>query len=157
MMARLVNSVMTLLLAISGDRAAQGFSILQQVAAIGGLYSLTRLMAGPWPSAVCTLGYATVPAVIYFSGCAYVEPALLMTFGSSLLALFLFFKSSAATILSEKMNLKTIAFIGFLAGWMPALKYNGLIYTGLIGLILFWSYRKVPIKKVLAISAPPAV
>ena len=101
---------------------------------------------------LCTLGYATVPIAIYFSGCAYVEPALLMTFGSSLLALFLFFKSSAETILSEKMNFKTIAFIGFLAGWMPALKYNGLIYTGLVGLILLWSHRKVPIKKVLTIS-----
>jgi hypothetical protein len=145
--------LMTLLLAISGDRAAQGFSILQQIAAIGSVYSLTRLMNGTWPAILCTLGYATVPIAIYFSGCAYVEPALLMTFGSTLLALFLFFKSSAATILSEKMNLKTIAFIGFLAGWMPALKYNGLIYTGLVGLIFLWSYRKVPIKKVLTISA----
>jgi hypothetical protein len=143
---------MTLLLAISGDRAAQGFSILQQIAAIGSVYSLTRLMNGTWPAILCTLGYATVPIAIYFSGCAYVEPALLMTFGSTLLALFLFFKSSAATILSEKMNLKTIAFIGFLAGWMPALKYNGLIYTGLVALILLWSHRKVPIKKVLTIS-----
>jgi hypothetical protein len=121
--------LMTLLLAVSGDRAAQGFSILQQLAAISGLYSLTRLRVGPWSSAVCTLGYATVPAVIYFSGCAYVEPALLMTLGNSLLALFLFFKSSGATVLSEKVNFKTIAFIGFLSGWMPALKYNGLIYT----------------------------
>jgi len=144
--------LMTLLLAISGDRAAQGFSILQQIAAIGSVYSLTRLMTGTWPAILCTLGYATVPTAIYFSGCAYVEPALLMTFGSSLLALFLFFKSSAATILSEKMNFKTIAFIGFLVGWMPALKYNGLIYTGLVGLILLWSHRKVPIKKVLTIS-----
>jgi hypothetical protein len=144
--------LMTLLLAISGDRAAQGFSILQQVATIGGLYSLTRLMAGSWSSAVCTLGYATVPPVIYFSGCGYVEPALIMTFGSSLLALFIFFKSSATMVHTEKMNLKALAFIGFLAGWMFALKYSGLIYAGLIGLILLWSHRRVPIKKVLNIS-----
>ena len=144
--------LMTLLLAISGDRAAQGFSIVQQIASIGSIYSLTRLMSGTWPAIFCTLGYATVPAAIYFSGCAYVEPALLMTFGSSLLALFLFFKSSAVTVLNEKVNFKTIAFIGFLAGWMPALKYNGLIYTGLVGLVLLWSHRKVPIKKVLNLS-----
>ena len=35
--------LMTLLLAISGDRAAQGFSILQQIAAIGSVYSLDSL------------------------------------------------------------------------------------------------------------------
>jgi hypothetical protein len=53
---------------------------------------------------------------------------------------------------TEKMNLKALAFIGFLAGWMFALKYSGLIYAGLIGLILLWSHRRVPIKKVLNIS-----
>src|SRR4030042_6401952 len=37
--------LMTLLLEIGGDRAAQGFSILQQVAALVGVYSRTRLMA----------------------------------------------------------------------------------------------------------------
>ena len=144
--------LMTLLLAISGDRAAQGFSIVQQVAAIGSVYSLGRLIGGPWSAFLCTLGYATIPPVIYFSGCGYVEPALLMTFGSSLLALFLFFKSLATKVLCKKMNLKAVAFIGFLAGWMPALKYNGLIYTGLIGLILLWSLRRIPIKKILNIN-----
>jgi len=143
--------LMTLLLAISGDRAAQGFSILQQVAAIGGLYSLIRLMAGPWSSAFCTLGYATIPPIIYFTGCGYMEPALLMAFGNSLLALFLFFKPSAASPLTERMRLKALAFIGFLAGWMPALKYSGLIYLGLIGLIVLWSQRRAPIKKAMKI------
>jgi hypothetical protein len=143
---------MTLLLAISGDRAAQGFSIVQQLAAISSVYSLALLMSGPWTAVLCTLGYATVPTVIYFSGCGYVEPALLMTFGSSLLALFLFFKFLTTTVLIEKINLKAAAFIGFLAGWMPALKYSGLIYAGLIGLILLWSHRRIPIKKALGIS-----
>jgi hypothetical protein len=41
--------------------------------------------------------------------------------------------------------------IGFLAGWMPALKYSGLIYLGLIGLILLWSQRKVLPKKALSV------
>ena len=34
---------------------------------------------------------------------------------------------------------------------MPALKYSGLIYLGLIGLILLWSHRKVLPKKALSI------
>jgi hypothetical protein len=144
------EALMTLLLAISGDRAAQGFSIVQQVAANGSVYSLARLMGGPWAAFLCTLGFATVPPVIYFSGCGYVEPALFMTFGCSLLALFLFFKSSTTNVFSKKMNLKTFAFIGFLAGWLPALKYSGLIYLGLIGLILLWSQRRVLPKKALS-------
>jgi len=142
---------MTLLLAIGGDRAAQGFSILQQVAAIGGLYSLTRLMAGPWPSAVCTLGYATVPPVMYFTGCGYVEPALLMTLGGSLLVLFLSFQSGREMSMAGSTGLGPISLLGFLAGWMLALKYSGLIYLGMIGMILLWSCRKAPSKKALSV------
>ena len=85
--------LMTLLLSIGGDRAAQGFSILQQAAAIGELYALTHLMAGPLPAALCTIGYATAPPVMYFTGCGYVEPALVMTLGASLLVLFLSLRS----------------------------------------------------------------
>jgi hypothetical protein len=143
--------LMTLLLAITGDRAAQGFSILQQVAAISGLYSLTRLMVKPWPAALCTLGYATVPTVMYFTGCGFVEPALLMTFGSTLLALALFIKFYTKSPMPEGVSLKTILFIGFIAGWMVALKYTGLIYLGSIGLILFWTQRRAPIRKALSI------
>ena len=144
---------MTLLLAIGGDRAAQGFSILQQVAAIGGLYSLTRLMAGPWPSAVCTLGYATVPPVMYFTGCGYVEPALLMALGNSLLALTFLFQSHMDKSINGGMRLGAITFIGFLAGWMTALKYSGLIYLGLIGLIILWGQRKASIRKFMSIGS----
>jgi hypothetical protein len=48
------------------------------------------------------------------------------------------------------MGLGTIALIGFMAGWMPALKYTGLIYLGLIGLILLWRYKRAPSKEALA-------
>ena len=143
--------LMTLLLYIGGDRAAQGFSILQQVAAIGELYSLTYLMAGPLSAALCVIGYATVPSVIYFTGCGYVEPALLMTLGASLLVLFLSFESGREMCLAESLGLGSISLLGFLAGWMPALKYSGLIYLGLFGLILLWNCRKVPTKKALSV------
>jgi hypothetical protein len=145
--------LMTFLLAIGGDRAAQGFSIIQQIVVISSVYCLTRLMSGPWSSVLCTLGYATVPTVIYFSGCGYVEPALLMTLGGSLLALSLSFryKPGRETRMTESIGLGPISLIGFLAGWMPALKYTGLIYFGLIGLILLWNHRKVPYKKALSV------
>jgi len=155
--------LMTLLLAIGGDRAAQGFSILQQVAAIGALYSLIRPMAGSWSSAVCTLGYATVPPVMYFTGCGYVEPALLMTLGGSLLVLFLSLRSGTETSVAASMDLGPISLIGLLAGWVSALKYSGLIYLGLIELILMWRYRRVPSKKgltvlgVFSLSAAPGL
>jgi hypothetical protein len=142
--------LMTLLLSIGGDRAAQGFSILQQISAIGELYSLTRFMAGPLTASLCTIGYATVPSVMYFTGCGYVEPALLMTLAGSLLVLFLYLRSVRETIMSGSMGLKLISLVGFLAGWMPSLKYSGLIYLGLFGLILLWSQRRVLLKKALS-------
>jgi hypothetical protein len=141
--------LMTLLLSNAGDRAAQGFSVLQQVAAIGNLYSLTYLMAGPWPAALCTVGYATVPPVMYFTGCGYVEPALLMTLGGCLSALVFSTQSGRELDRAGRMRLGSFAFIGFLAGWMPALKYTGLIYLGLIGLILLWSQRREHSNKAL--------
>jgi len=155
--------LMSLLLSIGGDRAAQGFSILQQLAAIGGLYSLTYLMAGHLSAALCVIGYATVPPVMYFTGCGYVEPALLMTLGASLLVLFLSFGSRRETSMVESISLGSISLLGFLAGWMPALKYSGLIYLGLIGLILLWNYRRAPSKKafrvigVFSLSAAPGL
>ena len=144
--------LMTLLLGVAGDRAAQGFSILQQMAAIGGLYSLVRLMAGPWPSAVCTIGYATIPPLMYFTGCGYVEPALLMVLGNCLLAKACLYQSNINKSENKEIRVGSMAFIGFLAGWMISLKYNGLIYLGLIGLILLWGQRKKPTKKFLSIS-----
>jgi hypothetical protein len=142
--------LMTLLLSNAGDRAAQGFSLLQQVAAIGELYSLTYLMAGPWTAALCAVGYATVPPVMYFTGCGYVEPALLMTLGGCLLVLVLSIRSGSETNIAGSMGFGPISLIGFLAGWMAALKYSGLIYLGLMGLILLWSHRKVLPKKALS-------
>jgi hypothetical protein len=142
--------LMTLLLSNAGDRAAQGFSILQQVAAIGELYSLAYLMVGPWPAALCAVGFATVPPVMYFTGCGYVEPALFMILGSCLLVLVFSTRSGIKTNTAGSMRFGFFAFIGFLAGWMPALKYSGLIYLGLIGLILLWSQRRVLPKKALS-------
>jgi hypothetical protein len=143
--------LMTLLLGIAGDRAAQGFSILQQIATIGELYSLAYLMAGPWPAALCAVGYATVPPVIYFTGCGYVEPALLMTLGGSLLVFVLSLRRGKETVTPGSIGLGPIALMGFLAGWMSALKYSGLIYLGLIGLVLLWGQRRVPPKKALRV------
>ena len=141
--------LMTLLLCVSGDRAAQGFSILQQFAAIGGLYGLTSFMGGPLAGAICTVAYATVPTVIYSSGCGYVEPALLMSLAGCLFVLFLSTRSAG----NGNTGLGYIALLGFLAGWMAALKYNGLIYLGLIGLILLWDQRKVRAKRGLGLIA----
>ncbi len=142
--------LMTLLLAISGDRAAQGFSIVQQVAATGSVYGLARLTGGSWSAFLCTLGYATIPPVMYFTGCGYVEPALIMTFVGCLLVLVLSLRSGREEKTVESMGFGPILLIGFLAGWMPALKYSGLIYLGLIGLTLLWSQRKVLPKKGLS-------
>jgi len=142
--------LMTLLLSNAGDRAAQGFSVLQQVAAIGELYGLTYLMAGPWSAALCAAGYATVPPVMYFTGCGYVEPALLMSLGGCLLVLVLSIRSGREANKAGSLGFGPISLIGFLAGWMPALKYSGLIYLGLIGLILLWSQRRIPPKKALS-------
>lgn len=141
--------LMTLLLEVAGDRAAQGFSIFQQISAIGGFYGLNRLLVGPRSAVLCVTGFATVPPVIYFSGCGYVEPALLMNLGGSLLILFLYIRSVREKSMSGSMTLRFFSLIGFLAGWMSSLKYSGLIYLGLVGLILLWSQRKVPLKKAL--------
>jgi hypothetical protein len=143
--------LMTFLMAIGGDRAAQGVSIFQQFAAIGLLYSSIRLSAGSLTASLCAIGYVTLPPVIYFSGCGYVEPALLMTFGGSLLVFSLFLRFKEQTSIAGNTGLGTIALIGFMAGWMPALKYNGLIYLGLIGLILLWSYKRAPAKEALTV------
>jgi hypothetical protein len=155
--------LMTLLLSNGGDRAAQGFSILQQAAAIGELYSLIYLMAGPLSAALCTIGFATVPPVMYFAGCGYVEPALLMSLGGSLLVLFLSLRSETGTSVAPTIDLRSISLLGLMAGWMPALKYSGLIYLGLIGMIVLWWCRRVPSKKgltmlgVFSLSATPGL
>ena len=144
---------MTLLLFISGDRGAQGFSILQQFAAIGELYGLTSLMGGPLAASICTVAYATVPPVIYFSGCGYVEPALFMSLAGGLFTLFLSFRSIGNIRIDGNTGLGCISLLGFLGGWMSALKYSGLVYLGLFGLTVLWGQRKVPSKKGLRVIA----
>jgi len=141
--------IITFLLSIAGDRAAQGFSILQNIAAIISLFLIVRLIANSSSALICTLGYATIPPTIYFSGCGYVEPALVMVLGSSLLALFVFLNDRAKISNSNKLTAKEYALIGFLAGWMPAIKYTGLIYLGLLGLLILWSQRKESVKETL--------
>jgi len=141
--------LMTLLLGVAGDRAAQGFSLVQQLFAICGVYGLLRMRIGPWPSMICTIGYATVPPMVYFSGCGYVEPALLMTLCGTLIGLAIFFKIAIEKPSAEKLQLKILALVGFIAGWMVAIKYTGLICLCLIGLILLWNQRKTSHKKAL--------
>jgi hypothetical protein len=74
-----------------------------------------------------------------------------MTLGGCLLVLVFSIRSGKETNIAGSMRLRPLAFIGLLAGWMPALKYTGLIYLGLIGLILLWSQRKVLPKRALSI------
>jgi hypothetical protein len=73
-----------------------------------------------------------------------------MTLGGCLLVFVLYVRSGGEMKMTGSMGLRPIALIGFLAGWLPALKYSGLIYLGLIGLILLWSHRKVAPKKGLS-------
>ncbi len=141
--------ILTFLLALAGDRAAQGFSIGQNIAAIICLFLIIRLVTNSSAALICTLGYATVPPAIYFSGCGYVEPALLMTFAASLLALFFFFNKKAENNKSAKLSIRESALIGFIAGWMPALKYTGIIYWALIGLLILWTQKKEPATETL--------
>ena len=141
--------LMTLLLATAGDRAAQGFSLLQMAAMGSGVYGLTRLVTGPWAAALCAMGCATVPPAIYFSGCGYVEPALLMTLATSLLVLTYLLHSRGTRSAGSAMGVRGSALVGFLAGWMAALKYTGLIYLALIGFLLLWNQRKAPAVKAL--------
>jgi hypothetical protein len=138
--------LMTLLLSVSGDRAAQMFGCFQQIAAVCSLFSVASLLAGPWATVVSIFGYVTVPTVIYFSGCGYVEPALLMALSSSLLAFSKW--TSAGTGTGAGLRLREFAGMGLLSGWMVAVKYNGLIYFGLVGLILLWNQRREPLRDV---------
>ena len=135
------EALMTLLLSVAGDRAAQGFSILQYVASVVGIYIICRFMSGPWAAVICTIGFATVPPAVYFSGCGYVEPAIIMTFTSGILLLIHLLKDNLPNEAS-KFTMKNMFLIGLITGWLPAIKYTGLIYLGVISLILLWIYRK---------------
>ena len=137
--------LMTLLLAVGGDRAAQGFSVLQHCATAAGIFGLVRWMKGPWMAAFCAAGYATVPPAVYFSGCGYVDSALVMALLSGLAGIALFLHSWDDAFDQERI--KGALFLGLLAGWMPAIKYTGLIYLGLIGFLLLWGIRKEPARK----------
>ena len=140
------EALMTLLLSVAGDRAAQGFSILQYVASIFGIYSITRFISGPWTAVICTLGFATVPPAVYFSGCGYVEPAIIMTLTSSILVLIHVLRDNLPQH-ENIFKIKNMLLIGLIAGWLPAIKYTGLIYLGIICLILLWIYRKTSSKQ----------
>jgi hypothetical protein len=70
-----------------------------------------------------------------------------MTIITSLLSLHMLHESSQAFMEGGKTYLRTIGFIGFLSGWMLALKYNGLIYLGVIGFVILWDLRKSPFQK----------
>lgn len=142
--------LMTLLLAVGGDRAAQGFSILQHCATAAGIFGLVRWMAGPWTAAFCAIAYATVPPAVYFSGCGYVEPALVMALTAGLTVITLFLHAWRES--SDRVRWRGSLFLGLLAGWLPAVKYTGLIYLGLIGLLLLWGIRKEPARKSLAVT-----
>jgi hypothetical protein len=72
-----------------------------------------------------------------------------MALGTSLLALVVFLLRPPDGLRSGKLTLRETAFIGFLAGWMPALKYTGMIYLGLMGILLLWSQRKEPAREAL--------
>lgn len=137
--------LVTFLLGTIGERAAQGISVLQNIAAFISLFLIIRLITNSFTALTCTLGYATLPPAIYFSGCGYVEPALLMAFAGSLLALFVFLNKKSKDNNQANLNLRESAFIGFLAGWMPTIKYTGFLYLGLIGLLILWNQKKAPI------------
>lgn len=139
--------IMTLLLSLAGDRAAQGFSIFQHLATAAGIFGLIRWMTTPWVALFCAVGYATVPPAIYFSGCGYVEPALVMAVLAAVLAItFLLYSWNE---ISNSERIKGCLFLGFTGGWMVAVKYTGLIYLGLIGFLLLWNLRKEPTQKAL--------
>ncbi|MGQ9695727.1 MAG: hypothetical protein ACUVWV_13400 [Thermodesulfobacteriota bacterium] len=135
---------MTLLLGTVGDRAAQGISVLQNIAAIISVFLIIRLITNYDAAIICTLGYATVPPMIYFAGCGYVEPALLMAFAGSLLTLFVSLNKKSGSNKYVILPLRESALIGLLAGWMPAIKYTGIVYLVLIALLILWNQKKAP-------------
>jgi hypothetical protein len=142
------EALMTLLLSVAGDRAAQGFSILQYVASIAGIYTICRFMSGPWAAVLCTLGFATVPPAVYFAGCGYVEPAIIMTFTSGILLLIHLLRDNLLNN-ENKFTLNVFLLIGLITGWLLSIKYNGLIYLGVICLILLWIYRKASYRHIV--------
>jgi hypothetical protein len=140
--------LMTLLMSVAGDRAAQGFSILQYVGTIVGIYSIARCISEPWPAAICSMGFATVPPAVYFSGCGYVEPALIMTLTSSILLLIHFIRDDLPIHGGKSPVMKNMFILGLLAGWLLAVKYTGLMYLGIIIFMISWQYRKISLRKI---------
>ena len=124
--------ILTLLLGLFGEGAAQFFSVVQQLAVTAGIYGLIRSRHGGWPAAVGALGYATLPAAAYFSGCAYVEPAVVLALVAGLIAL----------AGDEGPHPATAALAGWFGGWSIALKYNGALYAALLGAMLLWQIRR---------------
>jgi len=122
-----------LLLDAYGDRAAQLFGVWQQLAAVLGIYALISWRFDKVTALVCALGYASVPTAVYFSGGGYVEPAIALALVAAIIALVTFSKS-------PKPALAVLA--GLFVGWLVAIKYTGLLYGGLLGLLLVVQLRK---------------
>jgi len=118
----------TLLLDIGGEQAPQIFSLLQHVATCLGIYVLVKSRYGAGAATLSVLGYGSTPVAAYFSGCAYVEPAMALMLVTALLTL------------AERKQLTTGALtvlLGATSGFLLALKYTGLLYAGLIALVFF--------------------
>lgn len=117
----------TLLLSVGGDRAPQVFSLLQHLVACLGVYALIKHRYGYFAAALGALGYGGTPVAAYFSGCAYVEPAIALMLISGIM------------IIAERESLTPTALsvmLGAVSGFLIAIKYTGLLYAGLYGLVL---------------------
>ncbi len=120
-------------LALAGDRAAQLFGVIQHLGAVAGIYYLVRQRYRRETALVCALGYAAVPAVVVYAGGAYVEPAMSLSLVAALLAL---------AALDERAPTARAVLVGLPAGWLIALKYTGLLYAGLLGLLLLLTSQR---------------
>lgn len=122
-----------LLLGNGGETAAQAFGVWQQLAATWGLYALARSQGGKAPALVAALSFATLPTAVCFSGCGYVEPAISLGLVAALTVLF---------GRRESEDPALVLCLGLLAGWLIALKYTGLLYAGILGLMLLFVLRR---------------
>lgn len=125
--------LLTLLLNLAGDRAAQLFSVFQELAAVFGIYVLVAAKYEKITALICAIGYATIPTAVYYSGCGYVEPSIALALVSTLLLLSAYARQPSGAL----------AFLcGLPAGWLMSLKYTGVLYLGLLGLVLAYALRQ---------------
>jgi len=130
--------ILALLLSVAGDRAAQFFSVLQHLAAVIGIYALIYPQYGKPSAWICSLGFATIPTAIYFCGCGYVEPAIILILISSLILL-----ENCQT----ERKISAYFILGIMAGWLISLKYTGILYVGLIALMALIAQKNSPLIK----------